>query len=249
MNKKKHNKQMSSIKALSASQLDFVENKVTKDFIKDFGTSTGFNEFCKVALKAGAIKSCGNGAQKNKFAYATYLYNANIWNEMLNKYQALDAFTKAGMAKQVQKGKGLHPGLQTDLEKGRVVGSCLTGGYTVPQLKEMVLELKPDLKYKDLDGMVKSELCALVDGLLGGNEGAMTYWDLGTKKGGTIPWKDYKFKPKEMQSGQVLEKQYLKELGLGPKDKSGITLDDLLQGKYSGMLTKDEISKLQKQAQ
>ena len=191
---------MTSLKSLDADQLEFVDNKVSHSFLKQFGTSTGFNEFCKVAVGAGQLKSCGTGVARNKQSYATYLLNsgnANLWNEMVDKYGTLDTWSKAGMAKQVKKGKGLSEISRKALSVGKVYGSCNYGRYTIPELKEMAESLNPKLARKDMSKMSKAELCAMVDGLMNGGQGGKEFWDLGTDKGEPIPWKDYPFKPKK----------------------------------------------------
>lgn len=231
---------MANVKALSAAQLEFINNKVSMSYLKNYGTATGFSEFCKSAVKAGVLKNCNGKSPASKEAYATYLVNANdgkqvsLWNKMVDDYGNLDSWTKAGMAKQVEKGKGLSAKTKKYLTDSSVYASCAFNNWTVSELKEKIKDLA-DVKDSDLKGLPKAELCAILDGIMveqGSQEAAKSYWTLGTKDGPqSMKWSDYPFKPKEMESGTQLEKKYKKKYGLEPgKDKTQI-YKDLLEGK------------------
>ncbi len=204
-----------SVKPLSTSDLGFVDQQITLNFMKKFGTATGFNEFCKVAVRSGVLKNCGNGAQKNKQAYGTYLKNTAFWSSLKSEYTNLDPFSKAGMAKQVVKGKGLSQTGQDALKKGSVYGSCAYGQYTIAQLKGMAEHY--GIKRKNLEKMSKAELCALVDGLMADGK---EFWDLGTTTGASMKWDEYPFRKEEVEKASNEEK-YKKQFGLLPqKDKA-----------------------------
>lgn len=153
------------LQSLSADELDFVDKYVSSKFLHQFGTTIGFNEFCKLAVKTGMLKTCAGGAAKrNKQAYATYLKNTNWWGVMNSEYRNQDAFTKQGMATQVVKGNGLSSKVKEEMSTSRVYGACLK--KTVDQLKTTILDVDPSIARKDLAGLKKVELCALLDSLM-----------------------------------------------------------------------------------
>ena len=225
-----------TIKKLPGDALVFVDNFVSMKFLQNYGTRSGFNEFCKVAMKAGALKKCGNGAKRDKEAWATYIYNAvsrgaagGLWNLMVDEWDALDDFSKSGMASQIAKGKGLSLAVKKKLDAGTVYSSCTMGKTSVPELKDMIMQADKSVKEKDLKGLKKPELCALLDGILGPDKGKQ-WFEFGTQKGEPIAWKDWPFKPEEIGHAAQLEKAYEKHFGLIPaKDKAAV-LAKLLEG-------------------
>lgn len=204
----------SSIKPLNSSELDFVDNFVSSKFLHELGTPTGFNEFCKLAVRTGALKTCANGTKRNKQAYATYLKAAELWTPLMKKYNGLDAFTKQGMAKQVTKGNGLSSAVKGKIEGGEVFGGCLYGKQTVAQLKKDILNEDDTLESKDLVGLKKAELCSLLDSLMGG-EDAKGLFTLQSNPGASIAYTSLPGARKSLQAPksrqQKSEAAYLKK--------------------------------------
>ena len=153
------------IQELNAKEVEFVDKYVSSKFLHEFGTSIGFNEFCKLAVKTGLLKTCAGGAGKrNKQAYATYLKSAAKFKDMQDAYEKLDPFTQQGMSTQVGKGTVLSQKVKGQIQSGMVYGSCLK--QTVDQLKTTIVNTGSDISRKDLAGMKKAELCSLLDELL-----------------------------------------------------------------------------------
>jgi hypothetical protein len=128
---------MSNLWVLSPEQLETVNTKFSMNFLRKFGTASGFREFCNVASKNDQLKNCG---RQTKELYATYLLNTSNgeWDKMINAYAALDSYSQAGMMKNVAR---------ADTVKKSVNTGCMFGSrYTMQQLKDIGNMYKVDLK-------------------------------------------------------------------------------------------------------
>lgn len=113
------------IQPLTGTELDFVTNFVSKDFLYRYGTPSGFNYFCDAAEDAG-VMDCKRGGKE---AYGTYLKNIGKLKNALADYKQLDPWTQAAMMTKVSKGN--------QLAKGTAKLDCFAGKYTVSDLRDI----------------------------------------------------------------------------------------------------------------